>query len=742
MAAVPVPWNPVAMRRLLVLSFLLSSFAAAPSMGAERPSVPATRIVGKLHVDGRLDDATWAAAPAIDAFRLTGAREGQTPAESTIVKVVYDDDRIVFGIWCSARRPLRASLTPRDRITDGDHISMHVDTDGDGQRAYIFGVNPYGVQLDGVLTDDPDFKWDAVWEAEAQRGEGAWTAEIAVPFRAMRLPTHATRPWRLWIRREVSAWNEVASWPPLVESQAGSVMLQAADLTGLDAVTGGGNLTFEPYVFGALLGVRSFGDDGVATPWSKSEADDAGLDVQTSVTPSLALNATINPDFSQLEADRLQIGANRRFPLSYPEKRPFFLEGGEVFQTPLNLVYSRRMSDPDWGLKLTGRIGGVRTGTLVVRDAGGASLAGVGAGPWGLSQRGTWALTRETLPYGNGQGVGLLFAGHVQDAEDPAAGGTSTSNAVMGIDAQGRFSDHWSYESQAVRSESRFDVDDGEGGLRRETPGGTMWVARLDHSSRRVHVGFGYRHVGEQYRNEIGTEDRIGVDYRRVSGQLNFFPKASPFQRVSWTQMCMLIHDRTGRMDYAEFTPGIDWALRSNQFVWTGMQFMREHWLSRDYDTPRFHVYYENNVWRAVSFAGDFDAGTGVWYGDDDASSYSVWQETYDLSATVRPTSWITVESTANHLRLANHAGDASLLSVWLVGAKTTAQFTRRVSVRFYPQYDSDSRHMVLNALAGYVLHPGTVLYVGVNSGWDETQRREHLTSRQVFAKASYRFQR
>jgi len=658
------------------------------------------------------------------------------------VKVVFDDERIVFGIWCSARRPLRASLTPRDQITDGDHISMHLDTDGDGQRAYIFGVNPYGVQLDGILTGEPDFKWDAVWQAEAQREDGAWTAEIAVPFRAMRLPGRAERPWRLWIRRESSAWNEVPTWPLYAEGQAGGVMLQAADLTGLDAVDGGRGLTLEPYVFGSLLGAREFDGAGAATAWSREQADDAGVDLQTSLTPSLALNATVNPDFSQLEADRLQIGANRRFPLSYPEKRPFFLEGGEVFQTPLALIYSRRMSDPDWGLKLTGRIGGMRTGTLIVRDAGGASLEGVGAGPWGTSQRGSWAVTRAMLPYGDGQGVGVLVAGHVQDSEDPARGGARTSNAVFSVDASGRFSDHWSYESQAVRTDSRFDVDDGAGALRRESPGGGMLVARLQHRSRRVELGLRYRHVGTGYRNEIGIEERVGVDYRQVTGQLNHFPEAGPLQRVSWTQMALMVHDHTGRLDFYEITPGIDWALRNNQFVWTGMQFMREHWLSRDYDVPRFHLYYENYVWRAVSFSGDLDVGKGIYFGAADASSYSIWQESYDLSATVRPTAWITVEPTANHLRLARRAGEQSFLSLWLVGAKATAQFTRRLSVRVYPQYDSDSRHLVLNALGGYVLNPGTVLYVGVNSGWDEHQRREHLISRQVFAKASYRFQR
>lgn len=709
--------------------------------GAPRPSVVATRTTSPLRIDGAIDEAVWQAAAPIDAFLLTGAREGQAPAESTVVRVAYDDERIVFGIWCSARRPLRASLTPRDQITDGDHISMHLDTDGDGQRAYIFGVNPYGVQLDGILTGDPDFKWDGVWEAEARRSDGGWTAEIAVPFRTMRLPRNGGRPWRLWIRRESSPWNEVPTWPLYVTGQAGSVMLQAADITGLEQVQGGRDLTVEPYVFGGLLGQRDFDPSGLATPWANRSNDEAGIDVQTSLTPSLALNATVNPDFSQLEADQLQISENRRFPLSYPEKRPFFLEGGEVFQSPLDLVYSRRMSEPDWGLKLTGRLGGLRTGTLVVRDAGGASLAGVGAGPWGTSQRGTWALTRATLPYGEGQGIGVLVAGHQHASESPALSPDGTSNALFAVDANGRFSDHWSYEAQLGHTESRLDVDDGAGGLRREPLRGGIGVVRVNHSGRRVELGFGYRHVDPGYRNEIGQEERLGVDYRRVSGQLNFYPKSGPLQRVSWTQMVMVIHDRTGRLDYYEVTPGIDWVLRKNQFVWTGMQFFREHWGSRDYDTPRFHLFYENTVWRAISFSGDLDVGRGIHYGDDDATSFPVWQESYDLAAVVRPTPSITIEANAKHLALAREYGDQPFVDLWLVGAKTTVQFTRQFFVRVYPQYDDGSRHMVLNALGGYVLHPGTVLYVGVNSGWDEVGSREHITARQVFAKASYRFQ-
>ena len=199
----------------VALALALTFACTAPVRAADAPARPALatqRTDAPVRIDGVLDEAAWVGAPETQGFTLIGPREGQAPDESTTVRVLQDGDRVVFGIWCQAKRAPHAGLAPRDQITDGDHLSLHLDTDGDGSRAYIFGVNPYGVQLDGILTGGPDFKWDGVWDAAAHRGNGEWTAEISVPFRIMRISA-AGRPWRLWVRREITAWNEVSSWP-------------------------------------------------------------------------------------------------------------------------------------------------------------------------------------------------------------------------------------------------------------------------------------------------------------------------------------------------------------------------------------------------------------------------------------------------------------------------------------------------------------------------------------------------
>jgi hypothetical protein len=353
--------------RLPRRAVLISVWLPCVVLAAERPSLAVFETAGPIRIDGVLDEPAWAQAPVAGEFVLMSPREGEAPEESTTVRVLRAGDRLVFGIWCQAKRKPHAGLTARDNVLDGDHISVHVDTDGDGQHAYIFGVNPYGVQVDGILgTGDPDFKWDGVWDSATRRSEGGWTAEIEVPFRILRISAHG-RPWRVWVRREITSWNEVATWPPYKVGEAGPIMLQAADLEGLDGAHGGRELSIEPYVYGARLDTRDLLATGGTSAWSHDPQREAGADLQAGVTRSLVLNATYNPDFSQIEADALQIDVNRRFPLIYPEKRPFFLEGADHFLTLMDLVLTRRMADPDGGMKLTGRAGGWNTGALVVR---------------------------------------------------------------------------------------------------------------------------------------------------------------------------------------------------------------------------------------------------------------------------------------------------------------------------------------------------------------------------------------
>jgi hypothetical protein len=730
---------PRLFRAALALLMLVSIPLAPRARAAERPSLAVPLATGPIKVDGALDEAAWAAAGIASHFELMTPREGQVPSESTEVRVLRDGVRVVFGIRCFAKRRPHCGLAARDQVLDGDHVSVHLDTDGDGQRGYIFGVNPYGVQVDGILTGDADFKWDGVWDGAARRGDGEWTAEIAVPFKIMRISAHG-RPWRLWVRREITAWNEVSSWPLYRAGEPGPIMLQGGDLTGLDGVHGGREFTLEPYVFGASLGDRSPLATGGTGAWNDESTSDAGLDVQAAITPSLVANATFNPDFSQIESDALQIDVNRRFPIIFPEKRPFFLEGADHFISLMDLVLTRRMSDPQWGAKVTGRSGRWNTAGLVVKDGGGAILGGSGYTPSDdnrLTRPGWYSLVRMQLPFGEGSNVGMVTGAHLQESETGSATirETETSNLWGGFDSQLRLNARWRTEAQLVGSTSRIDsVGTGRG---TEPFNDWMGVARLFYRDKARELHLGARHMGEKFRDELGYQDYAGVTYRRVGGWWDLFPKTGAFQRIAPIFDVLVVHDRTGRLETTNIESSMDFEFRRSAYVNAGYRHYDEHWLDHTYPLDRAHVYAEWHAWRPLSFNVDMVAGDGIHY----ETSRLVWSDAVELNATVRPDPRVTAAANIVHLRLAESFERGEIEDVWAVGVKTTAQFTRRLSARLYPQYDTAHEHLDVNALLGYVVQPGTVFYAGVNSGWDQDvlSGKRTATSRQLFAKASWR---
>ncbi len=727
--------------RATALALLLLGGPLA-ARAAERPSLAVPLATGPVKVDGVLDEPAWASAGVVSAFQLMVPREGQVPSESTEVRVLRDGVRVVFGIWCRSARKPHCGLAARDQVLDGDHISVHLDTDGDGQRAYIFGVNPYGVQVDGILTGDADFKWDGVWDGAAHRGDGEWTAEISVPFRIMRISAHG-RPWRLWVRRELTAWNEVSTWPLYKVGEPGPIMLQGGDLTGLDDAQGGREFTLEPYVFGASLGERSPLAGGGTSDWQDESTNDAGLDVQAALTPSLVANATFNPDFSQIEADVLQIEVNRRFPLIFPEKRPFFLEGADHFVTLMDLVLTRRMAEPRWGAKVTGRAGAWNSGGLVVRDGGGAILGGSGYTPSDdhrLTRPGWYSLGRAQLPFGEGANVGVLAGGHVQDEEESPAPvrERGTYNVFGGFDTQLRLSARWRTEAQLIGSTSRIDST----GTGRDTEPFNDWMGvwRFFYRDKARELHLGARHVGEKFRDELGYQDYAGVTYRRVGGWWDLFPKTGPLQRLAPIFDVLVVHERTGRLEFDQIESSADFEFRRSAFVNAGYRHSDEHWLGHTYPQDRGYLYAEWHAWRPLAMNVEVSAGDAILYGAPTTSSLA-WSDVVTFNATVRPEPRVTSAANIVRFRLKEAFDRSEILDVWLVGVKTTAQFTRRLSARLYPQYDSDAKHVDVNALLGYVIQPGTVFYAGVNSGWDPdlVSGKRTATSRQFFAKASWR---
>jgi hypothetical protein len=748
------------MRRALLVALVLSVAGATPCAALERPRVAAVRATGPVRVDGTLDEADWARAVPITALRLFEDREGEAPSESTEVRLLFDDARLYVGARCWNRGPgaVRASLAPRDQILDLDYVGVLLDTYQDRHRAYAFAVNPYGVQLDGIfLGEEVNTEWDGVWDAEVTRDRLGWTAELAVPLRNLSFPERGSGEWGLLVRRQIAKNDEICTWPPVRASVGGDEMLQAADLTGLGGLRGAGLFDLQPYAAADWSTRRA--DDGA---WADRDAHDVGVDARVPLTSTLVLNATVNPDFSQVEADALQIDVNQRYPLFYDEKRPFFLEGADIFGTAFDLIYTRRISDPAYGAKLTGHLGHARVGAMALRDDGGGALDGVGGGPTGgVSGKGWFQLGRAAWEFGENSSVGALVALHQTDDAGGARAEAGTdgrlsnggANAVYALDADLRLSRRWFFHGQLAGSRTRADTTlfavrrdsagiAGDSDPRRTTRSDHAYGAEFDYTDGIRELQVIHQYVGPDFRAESGFLSRVDFRRTRVNSDFYIRPKSTVLRSIEPILDGYVVHDPGGRIQEWWWSPMVDWKFRKQTHVHTMFDRWMERWQGRDYLGKHYILNVDNSQWRVLTLAFESEIGDGIYYGDDDASSYLGWLEQYQLEGTLRPSPRLTVELETARDRFSRDHGRDVVYDVWTLGAKATWQFTRRLYVRLYPQYDTDAEHLDADALVGYVLHPGSVLYLGYNGDADRLAGRHRATGHTAFLKVSYRFQR
>ena len=318
------------------MPFLPAIVALAPVV----PHLVAVRTDKPPVLDGRLDEPVWAKAAASDTFTQKSPVDGRPPGDRTVVRVLYDDENVYVGITCFQKVPVVARLTRRDRLVEADTVSVMLDTRNDGKSAFEFAVNAAGVRTDILHFNDTDTNadWDENWESQVAITTEGWSAEIRIPLRVLRFPTRPVQSWGMQVRRYVSARQELDEWSHIPRDAAGEVSRYGRldDLRGLKAMT---PIELRPFVVGSI---RHHDPGGTALARGWAPGFSAGLDLKWHVSQALTLDATILPDFGQVEADQVILNLTT-YELYYPEKRPFFLEGVDMFSTPIQLLYTRRI---------------------------------------------------------------------------------------------------------------------------------------------------------------------------------------------------------------------------------------------------------------------------------------------------------------------------------------------------------------------------------------------------------------
>jgi hypothetical protein len=357
---------------LLLLAGLAQTTLAAEASKAPRPApVDVPHVQGEIKVDGKLDEAFWQQANQVQLGIETRPGEN-TPADvKTTVYIAENGQNLLIAFVAEDPDPkqIRAFLRDRDKAYDDDFVGIVVDTFDDERRAYEFFVNPLGAQMDLIQDDangNEDDSWDGLWDSAGQITSTGFVVEMEIPFSTMRFQSGKdVQQWGADFLRFRPRGQRYRLSANKMDRNIPCYLCQIGRIRGFAGVKPGSNLEIAPTVTMRYSQQRANASDNFQSEGIKF---DPGIDVKWGPTPNMTLNATINPDFSQVEADSAQLDVNNTFALFFPEKRPFFLDGADYFATPNQLVYTRNVNDPDIGLRVTGRSGPQTYGVFVASD--------------------------------------------------------------------------------------------------------------------------------------------------------------------------------------------------------------------------------------------------------------------------------------------------------------------------------------------------------------------------------------
>ncbi|MEQ1569582.1 MAG: DUF5916 domain-containing protein [Myxococcota bacterium] len=701
-------------------------WAVAVAWAAE-PVVP-VRLETPIVVDGVLDEPAWQ-GPGITGLVEMLPVPGQ-PDRGTVAWLAYDDDAlyVAFHAQVDPERRQSNALSARDRNRAEDTVGILLDTFRDGRRAFLFMVNGRGIQGDGIFVDGesdlafPDLSWDGVFDAAGTFTAGEYQVEMAIPFRSLRFPPGVEQTWNVLLVQHVPVPSADFTWP-VIDPNAAGVLVQAAQLGPFPVERRPGRVELLPTVAGFL-------DVGGAPLEGKV---DPGIAARVALTTGLSAELTLNPDFSQIESDVGQVSATAKFPLFFPERRPFFLENADLFGTPLNLVHTRSIVDPLVGYKVTGRTGALGLGFVGGYDEHPA--------PSTISVD---YASGEPLPtWDEGLVEDAVAVDHVARVRGDLGGGNSIGVIASDkelLTADGRFANRV-FGADAVVTTGRYQVATQLLGAMTDFPGdlgvvSPAWSARVGRQGESWQFELGHGFVGREFRAENGFLTEAGRMSFDAGTRWLLRPGGAVRQFAPGVDGAVSIAP-DGAIATANAGGSIDTNLGSRWYLYTESGYARERFAATDFDL----AYERGNVFVMLGsawFLGvDWSVGTLPHYSaPSPADLYRGFDWQLAPSTNFDAFGRLNVSlQTVIDVFGPSAFGEPEYVTLIPRGSASLA-LSPQVQARLIAQYDSFTESSQADLLLAYVVNYGTVGYLGFTAGPPGPGDDRPL--RVVFAKLSY----
>lgn len=746
-----LPVAPAGRTALSAAVFVVAAAIASPC-AAERPLYELPRVDGEIRVDGALDEPAWEDALALELRLEVEPGDNVLAPVRTVARICTSRNALFVAFEAFDPEPerIRARYADHDQMYQDDWVHVVLDTFDDGRRAFDFFVNPFGVQGDAVETTAGTFSrdWDTIWDSAGRLTGDGYVVEIAIPFRSLRFqPTGEKQVWGI---------DLVRSYPRLVRHKLtvtprdrddNCYLCQLARFEGFAGASPGRNLEVTPTLTGILAEERDPVPDG---DWVERESElEAGVTARWGVTPNLTLSGTANPDFSQVEADAAQLDVNTRFSLFYPETRPFFLEGADVFSTPIRAVHTRTMADPEWGAKVSGKVGAGALGAFLVRDdVTSLMLPGTeGSSTAVLAGESAAAVVR----YRQDVGASSTIGGLVTDRR-----GTGYRNTVYGGDLDLRFTPKDRLRIQLIGSQTAYP---GSPAVDRDQPGGTFDGHAADvlymRSTSTLEVYGRYAGFSPGFRADLGFVPQVG--YRHYdAGVMPILRHDDPGHWYTFLKGWVgweYTEDWDGRMLRSAPGASVQYRGPHHLSVLASAYWGRQTYRGVAYDDRAWRVAIDLQPSRDLELGLDVEGGDGIdfvgerggdrrrlgpsltWYAGRRLSLAAAWiHETFDLDGS---------------------GGDVGRLYTADLGElRAVYQLTRRAFARLVLQFgetraddelavnrETLAESLLTQLLLSYRVNPWTAVYLGYSDAARGDRvvdlTRDHRT---VFVKVGYAF--
>ncbi len=651
--------------------------------------------------------------------------DGDPASQRTEVFIGYDANRFyaVFLAFDENPAQIRANMSSRENIDEDDIVELTIDTFNDQRTAFSFRTTALGLQWDARWTEGSsrragfDTTLEAVWDSDGQLTDQGYMASMSIPLSSLRFNDDDEQTWRIQFGRIIPRLNEEAYWPPYSIDIVGRLN-QTALLRGIRDVDSGNNYQIVPFIFARELDALDTGAIG-GPAFDTSSEQDVGVDAKFVFNDTWVLDVTLNPDFSQVESDQPQVTVNERFEVQFPERRPFFIENADFFATDSTLVFTRRIVDPEGGIRFTGRSGNYGFGSILINDEAPGQNRAVG----------------DPLA-GEKANIGII-RGYRDISEQDRVGFLATTrelgdgyNRAALIDGRFRFGENWQTQIEVVGTET-----DPRGGGEKYT--GYQRNVQINRTGRLLNTHTHFIEASPGFRTELGFQNRFfradtsGI-HQRVA--LNFYPQNSSINSWNVAGFGVYLEDNNGTKIFSQLGPSASLQFDTSRYDigWTDFS---EILRPGDYPgvvTPRVFKYdninfgYRNNMLNEVDFRVSYRTGTALNLVPPVGSLPSIADTNrIDVDLLLRPFDRLRINNTYLYTELETRGTGRKIFSNEIFRSNWNYQFTKELSLRFIAQYEdtdadlsrlTDDKNLNFDLLLRYVINPWSAFYVGYNS--------------------------